>query len=210
MSKIKLTISPQSDADGICESQTLNSSGTQNLNINGALSSSGIVSFDSPHLVVITSAGNDSSRSFTITGTDARDVSITESVTGGNIDSVVTTDYFKTITSISIDGNSAAAVTVGVDGRASSNWGLVDTTGVNIGFGCEMSTGATFTYSMQHTFGDTSKLDETDFYWFTHESLSGKTDSQDGNYAFGFSASRAIITSYTSGSLTVNMIGASR
>ena len=210
MGRIVLNISPESDSDGICEAQTHSSGGTQNLTINGELSFSGTVSFISPHIIIITSVGNDSSRTFSVSGTDVRGATISESITGGNASSVVTSNYFKTVTGIVINGNSSGELTAGVDGRSSSNWGAVDTTGVNIGFGCVMSTGGNFTYSMQHTFGDVQNLKDTEFYWFDQESLVDKTDNQDGNYAFGFTACRAVITAYTSGTLEVSLVGAER
>ena len=107
MGRIVLNISPESDSDGICEAQTHSSGGTQNLTINGELSFSGTVSFISPHIIIITSVGNDSSRTFSVSGTDVRGATISESITGGNASSVVTSNYFKTVTGIVINGNSS-------------------------------------------------------------------------------------------------------
>ena len=53
------------DADSISQSQT--PSGAGNLTINGAKASGGVATFDSARQVTITSAGNDSARTFTVT-----------------------------------------------------------------------------------------------------------------------------------------------
>ena len=57
-----------SDDNGISTAATLSEAG--NLTINGALASGGSVTFDQPRNVIITSAGNDSGDTFTVTGTD--------------------------------------------------------------------------------------------------------------------------------------------
>ena len=43
MARIVLNVTPQSDADGICTSQTPNSGSSQALTLNGALASAGSV-----------------------------------------------------------------------------------------------------------------------------------------------------------------------
>lgn len=210
MARIVLNVTPQADADGICASQTPNSGGSQALTLNGALASNGSVTFESPHKIVLTSAGNDSSRTFTIVGTDVRGISMIETRAGGNATAVESVEYFKTVESVTIDDNSAGAITVGVNGKSTSNWGVMDTTGVSVGFGCVLSSDGNLTYEIQHTFDDIQDIDTTDFTWFTHEMVSAKTDNQDGNYAFGCSCVRAVVTSFTAGTLKTTLIGAER
>lgn len=60
------------------------------------------------HLVTIVSAANLSAITFTLTGTDADDKTLTESLAGPNAGTVTGTKYFKTLTSVS------ASATVGV------------------------------------------------------------------------------------------------
>ena len=57
------------DADGISTTASLGSGGT--LTINGALSSGSEVELSSGRQVTVTSAGNDTGVTFTVTGTDA-------------------------------------------------------------------------------------------------------------------------------------------
>ena len=84
------------------------------LTINGALASGGSVTLNAGQLVTILSAGDDSSKSFTIVGTDIHGDALTEALTGANDDTATSTNFFKTITSITAVGNPAGNVTAGV------------------------------------------------------------------------------------------------
>jgi len=198
----RVTLTPQSDADGICASQTPSSGGAQNLTIDGALSSGGESALNHGHLIDITSLGNDSGRTFTVTGEDYRGVTLTESITGPNTTTVTGIKYFKKVTQVQVDADTAGAITVGVSGKCSSPTFLLDhyTNPFNIGFGVEVL--GSLTYTVQHTFDDLQVIDISSSTYFNHDSVSGKTNSEDGNYAYGIVALRIIVTSFTSG--TVN------
>jgi hypothetical protein len=84
------------------------------LTINGALASGGSVTLNAGQLVTILSAGNDSSKSFTIVGTDIHGDALTEALTGANAGTATSTNFFKTIASITAVGNPAGNVTAGV------------------------------------------------------------------------------------------------
>jgi hypothetical protein len=116
------TLTPQSDDDGICASQTPAAGGVQSLTIAGALASGGAVIFNYPHRIEITSAGDDTSKTFIVTGTDAQGLALTESVTGASGAAATTTKYFKTVSSVTVSGNTAGAVKVGVLGKATTPW----------------------------------------------------------------------------------------
>jgi len=69
--------------------------------------------------VAITSSGNDEARDFTVTGTLVGDIggtTVDEVVSGGNNDTVYTTQYFSSVEQIAVDGNTDANVTVGYGG----------------------------------------------------------------------------------------------
>ena len=87
-----------------------------NFVLGGDQTSSGSASFINAEKITITSAGDDSGRTFTITGTDKNGTSITDQVTGANAGAATSLKYFKTVTQISVDsgGNTAGAVTAGV------------------------------------------------------------------------------------------------
>jgi flagellin len=63
--------------------------------------------------VTVTSAGNDSGITFTITGTDSSGKNISEVLTGANASTATTTATFKTVTGVSLSSGAAGAVTIG-------------------------------------------------------------------------------------------------
>ena len=81
-------------------------------NVPGITSDGG---FEMASVITLTSAGNDSARTATITGTDVLDNAQTEDVTMANADVATSTKTFKTVTSIAIDGSgTAGTLSVGV------------------------------------------------------------------------------------------------
>ena len=104
------------DADGI----SVAAAGGNNaaLVIGGALASGGSVTLSHGRVVTILSAGDDSAKSFTVTGTDVDGDSQTESITGANAGTATGSKYFKTISGISAVGNPAGNVSAGVNGSA--------------------------------------------------------------------------------------------
>lgn len=101
------------DPDGISTSQTPAAGGAQNLTITGALASGGVATLGYRRKVTITAAADDSGRTFTVTGTDANGVALTEDITGPNATLVTGAKEFLTVTQISVDANTAGAVTAG-------------------------------------------------------------------------------------------------
>ena len=101
------------DADGVCQSQTPAAGGEQALTINGALSSGGVATFVAARLITIASASDDSARTFTVTGTDVNGNVQTE-VIAGPATTVTGTKYFRTVTEVLVDDDTAGAITVGM------------------------------------------------------------------------------------------------
>lgn len=69
--------------------------------------------FDVPRNVIITSAGNDSGRTFTVTGLDDYGATTVEAITGANAGVAAGKKAFKSITSISVDAACAGNVSLG-------------------------------------------------------------------------------------------------
>lgn len=112
------------DDNGICQSQSPGAAG--NLTINGALASGGVATMDVARRVGITSAGDDSTATFTVTGTDRYGRAQTETVTGTN-GSVASTEHdFLTVAVVHISKASAAAVIVGTTSVGSTDAWIVD------------------------------------------------------------------------------------
>jgi len=74
-------------------------------NVPGITSDGG---FEMASVVTLTSAGNDSARTASITGTDVLGNSQTEDITMGNAGAVTTVKTWKTITSVTVDGSGTA------------------------------------------------------------------------------------------------------
>lgn len=149
----KIVLDFIADPDGISTSQSPGAAG--NLTITGALASGGTVTLASPHIVEITSAGNDSAKIFTVTGKDYRGEAISEAVTGANAGVAVTTRYFSYISQVSINAASAGAVTVGVNGKASTPWWVVDRLSGQGNVSVNADVTGTVNYDIQFTNQDT-------------------------------------------------------
>ena len=73
----------------------------------------------------------------------------------------------------------------------------------NVGFGV-VATG-TVTYTVQHTFDNVQTVSNP--VWFSHPTITGKSDNQDGNYAFPVAAVKLLVTA-GSGTAAITMIQA--
>lgn len=119
---IIVTVGPlaAASANNIALSQSAAAAGL--LTINGSAATGGVATLDVQRKVLITSAGNDSGITFTVTGTNNDNNLFSETVTGGNAVAVPTTQDFKTVTSVRASAATASTVTVGTNGVASSKW----------------------------------------------------------------------------------------
>lgn len=123
-------------ATNICLSQTPGAA--SNLTLNGALVASGVATLDTGRRVGITSAGNDSARTFTVYGTMESGVVITEAVTGANIGVASTLQDYKTVTRIAVDAATAGAVTVGTTAVGSTPWFIMNPYLAPFSVGCSL------------------------------------------------------------------------
>jgi hypothetical protein len=205
MRPIKIALTFTVDPDGIALSQTPGGAG--NLTLNGALVSGGVATLDAAQKVSITSVANETAKNFTITGTDSDGRDLSETIAGGNIATVKTSGYFKTVTQVAVDAATVGAVTVG-----SGNEGATQTIPADwrenpfeLAIGVILSSGATLTYAAQHTLDDVQDTSSA-LNWLTNDSLTGKTASDDGNVAFPVRGVRLVITAFTSGTATATFI----
>lgn len=210
---ITQVVSPVADdPNGISTTQTPAAGGVQNLTITGDLASGGVATFSQPQHVTISSAGIDTTRVFTITGTDRNGVAISETITGVNTATVAGLLNFATVTQISVDDDTAAAITAGVDGTCEGGWIPVDSRDdiFNIGFSVAISAGGAMTYGIEHTYDDIEAGDfvENDAVLFDHPSVTAETTNQDGAYTNPISAIRLNITAHTGGSATLRLLQA--
>lgn len=194
------------DDDGICAAQ--NPGSNADMTINGALASGGIATLDVARRVAIVSAGNDSSVTFTIYGTNRDGITINDTVTGANVGTVVSNKDFLTVTRIATSGDAANGIKVGTIGQASTPWIPCDRSKnpFNMSLGCHISSGGSMTYQVEHTLDSVQNLDNIKdagtVRVLTHDVLVGKTTSDDGNYAFPVTACRLTLTAWTSGTIS--------
>ena len=111
--------------DSVCESQTPAAAGS--LTLNGAAVTAGVATFDAPRRVLITTAADDSARTFVITGTLWNGQPFSETVFGiTSGGSKFTNQSFATVTQVTIDDAAAGAIIVGTNGVADSPWLRLD------------------------------------------------------------------------------------
>jgi len=187
----------------ICASQT--PAGAGNLTINGTLASGGAVSLSDGYLVSITSASNISARTFTVTGTDADGQAQTSTITGPNATTVYGTKYFKTISSISVDAATGAALTVGTDDAAVSK--TYPTSNAYMGsevIGLMVDVTGTVNYTLQYTMQDVQNgAQPSTLTWISHDYIAAQTADVGGNITVPVRAIRMKINSYSSGAIVV-------
>jgi len=80
----------------------------------------------------------------------------------------------------------------------------------NVSIGVALSAGASLTYKVQHTFDNVfaAGFNPATATWYDHATLTSKTASSDGNYAYPVSAIRLNVDPYTSGTATMNVLQA--
>lgn len=206
MRTISVTVGPLATAvaDNIAESQTPDAGA---LTLNGALVSGGVAVLDTPRRVLITTAGNESGKTFAITGTNWSGNSISETVAGPNATTVASVLDYATVTSITISATAADAVVVGTNGVAGSAWVRLDEwASPAVAIQCVAS--GTVNYTVQQTLDDpnspTNPVAPSAVTWVAHPdtNLVGATGTVQGNYAFVPTYARVLLNSGT-GSVTV-------
>jgi len=185
------------DADGIAESQSLVGAGS--LTLDGVLVAGGLATLDYARQISVTSAGNDSGITFTVTGTDYNDKALAETITGGNVAAVETTGYFKTVTDIAGSGATASTVTAGTVDEASSQ--IVPLNGDYSSTAAVLAVDVTGTinYTTQQTFDDLqgAVLSSQSAKWFDVDA--SKTADLISVSTIGATGVRLIVNSYSSG-----------
>lgn len=99
-------------ANTIATSQTPGGAG--NITLDGALAVGGVIpQQELAYIVSQASVSDESGKTFTITGTNADGAPQTEDLTGANATTVVSTKFWRSISSISVSAATTGAITVG-------------------------------------------------------------------------------------------------
>lgn len=168
-----ITIAPVAAvADDICLAQTRASAGA--LTLNGAKAGT---TLDFSRQINIASSANIAARTFTVSGTDAHGNSITDTVTGISNNTVATTKYFLTVTSITVDASfSANNVTVGTSAAIATKVIPVDHYDTVAPQVTVDLVSGTATWSVQETYSDIQSSTAS-IVWITPTAHSGKSSS---------------------------------
>lgn len=167
--------------------------------------------------VRVTSGGNDTGITFTISGTDWSGQPISEALTGASGSTADSALDYKTLTSISTSGAVATTVTVGTNGVAHSPWVLFDPYAATspISIQCTPSA-AGANYTVQQTLDNPTSLGNLTLYgnlsgvtWVNHpdSNLVGATTTVQGNYAYQPAFARVLLNS-GNGSVSATFIQA--
>ncbi len=183
------------DDDGICLSQTPGGAGA--LTINGAL----LAGIPTAQHVTIACAGNETARTFTITGLGLNGQTRTEVVTGVNAATATSLRNFSIVTSVVVDAATAGAIKVGFVQTAELVWMPLNhyAQGINYGW---MVTVTTATYSIEGTHSDIQDSTVTALP-FTISPAATATAA--GYSTVPCRAVRVNLTAWTSGTVTVQL-----
>lgn len=180
------------------------------LTINGANASGGVATFPAAYAVSVTSNGNDSTRTFTITGTDAAGNTASQTITGPNNATVFTTIAFKTVTSVTISAASVgSSITVGFGSFAVTEPLPLDIHGrpdISLQVAIDTALG-TPTWTIQQTLDNPFTTAAGSMTWFDHPdtNLVSQTVNRQGNYAYVPAAVRLRLTA-SPGAATLTII----
>lgn len=189
--------------NAVCLDQTKASAGP--LILNGANVVAGVAVFNAAYLVTVTSTGNDSTRTYIITGTNSSGVAMTETVTGPNTTTISTTRYFKTVTDVSVaGGGTVGTIRVGFGTAGVAPPIILDIHG-RPDVSLQVVVSGTVTWTLQQTLD--SLWDVSNPTWFSHPdpNMVAQTINRQGNYAYVPAAVRLLITSGT-GTATLTVI----
>jgi hypothetical protein len=169
-------------ANAVCASQTRVGAGA--LVINGTLATGGVATLAAAYAVSVTSSGNDSALTYTITGTNAAGNVVSQAITGPNTTTVFTTTAFRTVTGVSVSGSTVGNITVGFGSFAVTAPIPLDYFGDSTVSLQVVTTGGA-AYTVQQTLDNVQDATVTPT-WFDHPdvNLVNSTSNRQGNYAF--------------------------
>lgn len=203
--------------NSVSATQTFTAS-SQSVLLNGSLSNVGRQSTQgySPNVtfpgiqrtVTITSTGNISTSTFTITGIDTRGQAVATTLTGPNGATATTTAEFAQVNSITVGTTASSPFTVGTGATGSSIWVQGNLFMAPFAVTVAVNTVTSAPITIQDTPDDANAVVPTNI--FAHSTLATVTVSAESNYAFPARYMRGIFTatSTATGASTVTFIQA--
>lgn len=158
---------------------------------------------DMARKVGITSAGNDSGITFTITGTDWNGTAISEVLAGANATVATSVLDYKTVTSIRASAAVATTLTVGTTAVAASPWIRFDDYAAMAQVALQCTVSGTVSYTVQQTMDDPawnySGMSLYGMTWVDHPdtNLVAATATKQGRYDAAPTFARVVLNSGT-------------
>lgn len=194
---------PAAVANGIALSQAPGGAGA--LTLNGATVSGGVATNTVATQVTIASSGNDSVRTFVITGTSPDGKALSETITGPNATTVTSVNFYKTVTSITISAASVGNITSGFNAV-----GVTPSLPIDIyarpQIALQVNVSGTVNWTVQQTLDDIWGT-TTPLNWVDHpdSNMVAQTTVKQGNYAYPPRAIRLKVNSGT-GTATLEIV----
>lgn len=208
--KVQVTVGPLATADpnGIAESQTPGAAG--DLTLDGVLVVDDVAVLDTPRRILITTSADETSKTFTLYGTDWNGNDVSETIAGVNNTTVQSVYDYSTITRIAVSAALAGAVIVGTNGVASSRPIFLDEW-MPAPVSLQAVVSGTVNFTVQQTLDDPTIIGATMGYtgvtWVNHPdtALAAATATAQGNYAYAPRMVRVLLNSGT-GSVTLTTL----
>lgn len=170
------------------------------VSLDGALVTGGVAYLGDPRRVLVTTAGNDTGKTMTITGTDANGNVQVDTVSLPNNSTVYTSLDFLTVTGITISATAAGAIIIGTNGIGGSRWvRFNDFAPSNISIQCDVT--GTVNYTVQSTLDDPNDpfnpTPAEDVIWVNSSDAAvvSSASTQQSNFLFTPKYARVLINS---------------
>ena len=176
---------------------------------NISVGASGDATLDVARRVIITSGGDDTGITFTITGTDPSGGTISEAVTGVNGAAASSVLSYKTVTSVLTSGAVTTTVTVGTNGVADSPWVRFDDYGAHAEVAIQASVTGTANFTVRQTLQDPNSASDPvadeSIVWVDHpdSAVVAATATAQANYAYPPVFAKVVLNSGTGSVSTV-------
>lgn len=177
--------------------------------INGTAVTAGVATIDAVtatnsaigRRVIVTSGGNDTGITFTITGTNASGNIVSDTFAGVSGGAAQSNLDFVTVTGATHTGSIASTVTIGTNGVGSSEWrtwSWMSDSPMDLSYAVELVSG-TATFTVEYTYDDPNNLPAGLAFptSFPSQSINASTATADGSSTTPVIATRLTITTGT-------------
>ena len=161
------------DPNGVAISQTTGGAG--DLTLDGVLAVSGVITLVAPQFLTLTSGGNLSASTVTISGLDETGLEIIETILGPNVATIQTLVAFQVINQISTDAAVGSAVEVGVVQSGATVPCSLDQYLEPFNVTLTITGTGTFDATVQYAFFDIFTTARQDLIWVPHSDLTNVT-----------------------------------